>query len=235
MTKRKLIFVIINLLFALKIFAQSEDSFATQKLKPLKKDEVLEWEFNFDEGELYVNRCSSKGKKLYAQIDFIKWRFWDISGDKKKILYCRKWNYYYEETNKKDYYLLDGNTGKIQYLGQLIHGTSSGDLSKILCIDESTNQETKFILYSLEPTLSEQKVIWKTDIDHSFDFESSDVDVYRSDKPEFDYHVFKSFYGYIKAEAYITIKNEKVEFLNIKDNLDKNLDELSFSDYEYGM
>jgi len=42
MTKRKLIFVIINLLFALKIFAQSEDSFAKQKLKPLKKNEVLE-------------------------------------------------------------------------------------------------------------------------------------------------------------------------------------------------
>ena len=58
MTKRKLIFVIINFLFALKIFAQSEDSFATQKLKPLKKDEVLEWEFNFDEGDQsHLIRC----------------------------------------------------------------------------------------------------------------------------------------------------------------------------------
>ena len=235
MTKRKLIFVIFNLLITLKIFAQSEDPFATQKLKPLKKDEVLEWEYNSNEDELYVNRCSSKGKKLYTQIDFIRWRFWDLSGDKKKILYWRKWNNYYEETNKRDYYLLDGSVGKIVYLGQLIPGTSSGDFSKILTIDESSNQETKFILYSLEPALAESEVLWKTDIDHSFDFESSDVDVYRSDKPEFDYHVFKSFYGYIEAESYIVIKNGKAEFLDIKDNLDKNLDELSFSDYEYGM
>ena len=224
-----LLFVSINHLFSFGNNCEFD-----KNLQPLKNYENLDWEYDSNESILRIYKISNTEKELYDSIDYLDWSNWEVSKDRKKIIYWGSWNNF-ESNELPDYYLLDGNIGKTVYLGKLQEGLTSSDFNYLIYKDSSVEPKVKFILYNIKTHTNEKEIFWNLKSEKYFLQEENTAYILRSDNPEYDFHIFiVGMRSHIFAEGYLSIKQNRI--ITVVDDEDENrIFELSsFSKFELG-
>lgn len=148
---------------------------------------------------------------------------------------------YWENQSNNDkeefynYYLLDGNSGKTTYLGLLHEGYISTDFEYLIYQDSKVRPKIKFIIYSFETKKHEKELLWSLNSEKYFTEEENSTYIFRSNLPEYDFHIFIVGMGrYIFAEGYLNINDNTIVTLADDEEEDRILDLDQISRFEFG-
>jgi len=203
-------------------------------LPPLENNETLEWEYDSNLSTLEIYKEKDYKKTLYTSIDDLDWNNWEVSKDRKSIIYWEE-SFDYETDGLADYYLLDGHTGRTTSLGKLHEGYTSSDFKYLIYKDSNFEPKVKFQIYNIQTNTYEKEIVWSLKSEKYFSEEENTAYILRSDLPEYDFHIFLVGAGkYIFAEGYLSVKQNKIITLADDEDDDRVLDLNSFSMFELG-
>lgn len=142
-----------------KLFALEHNQIITT-FTPLEEDETVEWEIINNKLEFF--KCTKETRKEYFSFkNFSKLGRWQVSGNKKNIIYY-EWEKYGEIDDTVCFYLIDGLKGEIRYLTNLPSlGVTSSDFNYYLYNKvDIENKKIDIIIYNLN-NFSKKVIIWK--------------------------------------------------------------------------
>ena len=88
---KKIKFLILLILISINNFYSNELDYKLKlSLEPLRNGEFLDWSYDSEKKGLYVYKNSNSKKVLYDTIEPLSWNNWQVSKDRKKIIYWEK-------------------------------------------------------------------------------------------------------------------------------------------------
>ena len=231
---KRIISLLIILCLIKQIFALEHNQIITT-FTPLEEDETVEWEIINNKLELF--RCTKDTRKEYFSFkNFSKLGRWQVSGNKKYVIYY-EWEKYGEVDNTVSFYLIDGPKGEIRYLTNLTSlGVTSPDFNNYLYNNiDKENRKIDIIIYNLND-FSKKVISWKPKLTNWI-YDLPFVQLIRQIDGLNQFHIFlMGEGGGIIAEAKFSIADSIITSSYEYSKNDKfvHIYDLDFSDYESG-
>lgn len=231
---KKTLTLLIILYLITKTYAMEHNQIITT-FTPLEEDEIVETELINNRLELF--RCTKETRKEYFSFkNFSKRGKWQVSGDKKNIIYY-EWEKYGEIDNTVCFYLIDGPKGEIRYLTNLPRfGVTSPDFNYYLYNNvDLDNMKIDIIIYNLND-FSKKVITWKLKStiwinDHPY------AQIFRQINEKNKFHIYLvGEGGGIIAESIFSIDDNIISssYEIGRDDEIIHIYDLKFSDYECG-
>ena len=203
-------------------------------LKPLEKNEFFECNYDFESRQLVIFKVFDFEKKLYKRIDYLEWGSWELSKDRRKIIYYEKHSNY-NESDFPNWYIIDGNTGKINPIGKIHEGHTSSDLKYLIYQDEKKSPIITMVIFNLESRILEKEIEWRLLSEKYFTIEENSLYILRSCLPNYDFHLYVvGAENIIFAEGYLDINKGIVNTIYDDGDDERIFDVSSFSQFELG-
>ena len=231
---KKTFTLLIILYLITKTYAMEHNQIITT-FTPLEEDETVEWELINNRLELF--RCTKETRKEYFSFkNFSKLGRWQVSGDKKKIIYY-EWEKYGEIDNTVCFYLIDGPKGEIRYLTNLPRfGVTSPDFNYFLYDNvDIENRKIDVIIYNLND-FSKKVITWKPKLTNWI-YDDPYIHLLRQIDDENQFRIYLiGEGGGIIAESIFSIDDNIISssYEIGRDDEIIHIYDLKFSDYEYG-
>lgn len=231
---KRIISLLIILCLIKQIFALEHNQIITT-FTPLEEDETVEWEIINNKLELF--RCTKDTRKEYFSFkNFSKLGRWQVSGNKKNVIYY-EWEKYGEVDNTVSFYLIDGPKGEIRYLTNLTSlGVTSPDFKNYLYNNiDKENRKIDIIIYNLND-FSKKIISWKPKL-KNWIYDDPYAQIWRQKNDINKFHIYLvAEGGAIIAESIFSIDDNIISSSFEHSNNDKfvYIYNLEFSDYECG-
>lgn len=231
--KRKITLLIILCLIT-KLFALEHNQIITT-FTPLEEDETVEWEIINNKLEFF--KCTKETRKEYFSFkNFSKLGRWQVSGNKKNIIYY-EWEKYGEIDNTVCFYIIDGLKGEIRYLTNLpVEGITSPDFNYYLYDNiDIENKKIDVIIYNLND-FSIKIISWKPNLTNWI-YDLPFIQLVRQIDELNQFHIYlMGEGGGIIADSIFSIDDNIItsSYEHSKKEKFVHIYDLEFSDYECG-
>lgn len=226
--------MLVFLLLLNSIYSQNFLDKTNILLQSLTQNEFFNWEYDAKEKKLSIYSINNKNKYFYDSIDYLRWGDWQVSKDRRKIIYWENWSNN-DNPEYSYFYLLDGNTGRTYFLGNLHEGYTSADFKYLIYKDSSVSPKVKLIIYNLEKKKIEKEIIWRIKAEKYFDLEENSIYILRSKLPNYDFHIYiVGAEDFIFSEGYLNIQKGIIDTVYDDETEERIFDISNFSQFEFG-
>lgn len=235
MKMKKLTILVSLFLFSMHFnFCQSFKEKIDKTLQPLRNNEFFEWTYDSKNMELQIFKINDHKKEIYETLENLLWGSWEVSNDRRKIIYYENLSNY-DEMDYPNYYLLDGNTGKTRELGKIHTGYTSSDFKYLIYQDETVYPLTKIVIYNLVSNNIENEIYWSLNSEKYFLIEENTMYILRSLLTDYDFHIYiVGAENSIFAEGYLNISKGEIKTCYDDGDEERIFDISNFSRLEFG-